>query len=62
MKILLIYGVGLFTIIAAATDWSWFFEHPKSRFFVKALGRQGARVFYVALGFLIVVLGFLTNR
>lgn len=50
--------VGIFVIMAAALDWNWFFDHPKAKFFVAHFGRGGARAFYVALGFGLIVLGF----
>jgi hypothetical protein len=51
------YAAGVFTIAAAILDWDWFFENYKARFFVDALGRNGARVFYGVLGAVILFLG-----
>ena len=53
---------GTFTIVAAIADWEWFFSHPKARFFVDRFGRSGARVFYVILGLMLVVLGFVCRN
>lgn len=50
-------GGGLFCVLAAALDWDWFMNHPKARFFVNTFGRNGARVFYVLLGCLLIGLG-----
>lgn len=50
-------GIGLFTIVSAMADWDWFFEHRKAKFFVDAFGRDGARIFYGALGCAIIFLG-----
>ena len=36
---------GIFVIVAAASDWNWFFEHPRAKFFVDAFGRNGAQIF-----------------
>lgn len=58
MRQLLICAIGLLTILAAVSDWDWYFEHRKSKFFVDLMGRDGARVFYGILGLLIFVLGF----
>ena len=52
------YAAGVFTIAAAILDWDWFFKNHKARFFVDALGRNGARVFYVVLGAVLLFLGF----
>jgi len=48
---------GIFVIAAVMTDWNWFFEHPKAKFFVDAFGRNGARFFYGVLGCALVILG-----
>lgn len=50
---------GLFASLCAAFDFEWFMNHRKARFFVKILGRTGARIFYIALGAGILVLGSL---
>jgi hypothetical protein len=42
--------VGFFTVAGGVFDWEWFMGHWKSRLFVKLFGRNGARVFYIALG------------
>ncbi|MEX0950893.1 MAG: immunity 17 family protein [Gammaproteobacteria bacterium] len=49
---------GLFTVGAAIADWEWFMQHPKSVFWVKLFGRNGARTFYFLLGTAIAVLAF----
>ncbi len=41
---------GVFVIAAAAFDWDWFFNNWRARFFVNLFGRDGARLFYAALG------------
>lgn len=50
-------AAGIFTIAAAIFDWDWFFKNNKAKFFVDALGRNGARVFYGVLGGVILFLG-----
>lgn len=52
------YSCGLFVIVAATLDWDWFFENWRSRLFVDAFGRDGARIFYGLLGFALLFLGF----
>ena len=51
--------IGVFAVIGAVCDWSWFFESHKAKSFVKLFGRGGARVFYVLLGFFLFGLGML---
>jgi hypothetical protein len=48
---------GIFVLIAVISDWNWFFEHPKARFFVNAFGRNGARLFYGVLGCALLLIG-----
>ncbi len=50
-------AAGLFSVVCAAFDFEWFMNHRKARFFVKILGRGGARIFYGVLGLALVVLG-----
>lgn len=50
-------ALGLFSVVCAASDFEWFMNHRKARFFLKILGRSGVRVFYIALGAAILVLG-----
>ncbi|NBX37155.1 MAG: hypothetical protein EBR10_08040 [Planctomycetes bacterium] len=50
---------GVFSIYGAVTDWDWFINHHKARFYVSILGRSGARVFYGVLGIVLIVLGAL---
>ncbi len=48
---------GFFSIICAIFDVEFFMGHHKAAFLVKILGRNGARVFYVILGLLLVGAG-----
>jgi hypothetical protein len=52
------YMSGLFVIAAAILDWDWFFEDWRAKFFVDALGRDGARLLYGVLGVALLFLGF----
>lgn len=52
--------VALFSIAASVFNWDFFFDNRKARPFVKILGRNGARIFYGALGvfiFIMVIMG-----
>jgi hypothetical protein len=48
---------GLMAIGAAVLNLDIFMESPKAKPFVDALGRTGARVFYIALGAVLAVAG-----
>lgn len=50
---------GLFSAVCAVLDWDFFINHHKARFMIKFLGRKGARILYIVLGTLLVVLGVL---
>lgn len=56
---LILIGAGLFSIVCAAFDWDWFMGSRRAAFFVKIMTRNGARVFYIALGAAISILGAL---
>ncbi len=53
---------GVFTIVCAAADFEFFMGHRKAQFFVKLLGRDGARFFYAVLGLALCVLGLFIMR
>ncbi len=55
--VLFAFAAGLFVIVAVVSDWNWFFEHQKAKFFVDAFGRNGARIFYGVLGCALLLLG-----
>jgi small neutral amino acid transporter SnatA (MarC family) len=60
--ILILFAIlGFISTMAAIMDAEWYFETNAARFFVRHLGRKGARVFYFFLGILLMgcgVLGF----
>lgn len=56
---LIVTAGGVFTLVCAAMNFNWFMEHRKARFFVKILGRDGARIFYAVLGLGLVTVGAL---
>lgn len=45
---------GLFIILASLLDWDFFFESKRAQFFVKKIGRSGARIMYSLLGFFLI--------
>ena len=53
---ILLAAVGLFSIAGALFDWDFFMTSRRATLFVRLLGRQGARVFYLLLGMTIIVM------
>ncbi len=51
-------GAGLFAILGAIFNWDFFFRNTKSSLFMSLFGRNGARVFYAALGLFLIYMGF----
>ncbi len=49
--------VGCLCILAAAFNWDWLFTAQNSRFIVSNVGRKQARLFYAAIGCLMVGTG-----
>lgn len=57
-----IYGllfiiIGFFPIVCSVLNFNWYFNNRKAQGVVRLLGRNGARVFYIILGVIIVILG-----
>lgn len=58
----MIYGIffvlaGLFSILGAVKNWEFFMNNRKAYIWVKLFGRNGARIFYGILGFVIAIIG-----
>ena len=58
----MIYGIffvfsGLFSILGAVKNWDFFMNNRKAYICVKLFGRNGARIFYGILGFVIAIIG-----
>lgn len=49
--------LGLFCLWHARRNSAWFFENSETAFLVSLLGRDGARWFYVGLGFFFLLMG-----
>ncbi len=56
---LIFVAAGVFSVLGAICNWDWFMNARKARFVVKILTRNGARIFYGALGIVIAALGVL---
>ncbi len=52
---------GAFAIAGAVFDWDFFMENRKAALWVRLFGRNGARVFYVILGLVIIVLAIVVG-
>lgn len=63
MRILFLFAIGIFCLLAAIFDWVWWFSSRRARVFVDLLSREGARVFYGIFGviFILVSIGFMMN-
>lgn len=46
----LMIGAGVFAVLGALSNWSWFFGARRARLVDAVLGRGAARVFYAVLG------------
>ena len=53
--------VGAILLLAALSNWSYFFKGRKAKFLTTKLGIKGARIFYAFLGSAFIVLGLLIN-
>ena len=52
-----IFG-GFFTLLAARSNWNWFWNHPKAKGVLSMFrGKKGARFFYSILGILLIAIG-----
>jgi small neutral amino acid transporter SnatA (MarC family) len=58
----LLMAAGVFTVLGAAADWDWFMNNRRAALFVRMFGRDGARVFYVLLGLLLVGIGAVVRK
>jgi hypothetical protein len=55
---ILVTLVGAFCLISSITNWDWFFNNPRAAFIAKVFrGRNGARLFYLMLGLLLLYIG-----
>jgi hypothetical protein len=52
--VVFIAAVGIFSILGGALNWRFFMESRKAAFFVRVFGPNGARIFYVLLGVVMV--------
>lgn len=49
--------VGLTALIVAIGNWDWFFKAQNAQFIVSNVGRTKARLFYAAIGLLMIATG-----
>lgn len=55
LRIFLILA-GLFSIAGAVMNWGFFMNSRRARFFVSTFGANGARIFYIGLGIVIILI------
>ena len=55
-------AAGIYAVIAAWRNWSWFFAFRITAMFVVILGRKGARILYAVLGCFLIACGILIIR
>ena len=55
--LVLFIGLGVVALTAAVCNSDWFFQTGGADFFVRRLGRKGARIFYGVLGCLLIGCG-----
>ena len=48
---------GVFTVCAAGFGWGWYMNHPRTRLFIEAFGREEARIILGLLGIVMIVIG-----
>ncbi|WP_099463838.1 immunity 17 family protein [Parabacteroides provencensis] len=53
----LFIALGIFSIIAAAFNFDWYFQTSGAMTFVRKFGRKGARIFYTILGLALIACG-----
>ena len=54
---ILLAVAGLYTLAGAIGNWDWFMESRKANRWVKLIGRNNARIFYIILGTFLILLG-----
>ena len=47
-------GFGVLILLASFFNWDWFFRSQNTQFVVRNVGRRRARLFYAALGILMI--------
>jgi hypothetical protein len=58
--LMIIFMIGGFMISAGIFNWDWFYSTQKAQNLVRVVGRNGARIFYSTVGFLIILMDLLS--
>lgn len=53
----LFIALGVFSMVAAAFNFDWYFQTSGAMTFVRRFGRRGARIFYALLGVALIACG-----
>ncbi len=56
---IILIGIGILSLLAAAFEWKWFFNSRKVQRIVKLLGYKKTRIFYYGLGIFGIIAGTL---
>ena len=54
---LILIAVGLFSFAGGLFNWNWFMNTNRARALVRSIRPEGARVFYIVLGLIVIVFG-----
>jgi hypothetical protein len=52
-------AIGIFSVLGAFFEWSFFFNSKRARFAVSLFGKSGARIFYIVVGVILFSIAFL---
>ncbi len=52
-------AAGLFSVLGAFFEWSFFFNSRKAQRVVRLFGKSGARIFYIVIGILLFSISLL---
>lgn len=62
IAVILFVILGMLTLVASVFDMKWLFTSESGRFFVKLLGKRGARIFYGAVGILVLYMAYEVSK
>ena len=51
------FAGGLLMIASAVFEWSYLMNHPQAQSMIRRLGRKGAKIFYIILGAVLILIG-----
>ncbi|HIR37318.1 MAG TPA: immunity 17 family protein [Candidatus Limisoma gallistercoris] len=57
--VVMFFVAGALSVLASAFNWDWFFDSSNAKLLTGRFSRSTARVIYLAVGFLILVMDYL---